>query len=159
MAIHKCRTCGAAASNSWWCPPCKAKQQPEKKPKAGARALSTTERGLGAEHQKARRAALKAHRGGDPCGHCGHPMYVDQGLDLDHQVPRALGGEHGPRHLAHAWCNRSAGGRLSGALRRAARAAAAQPATTSTEPNTEIGCTYCGRPSCRHSLGYTSRCW
>jgi 5-methylcytosine-specific restriction endonuclease McrA len=45
-------------------------------------------------------------------------MYPWQDLDLDHVTPRALGGAGGPAMLSHRWCNRAAGARLGGRLRR-----------------------------------------
>jgi len=70
-------------------------------------ARSTTERGYGYQHRKARTAALKALRDGDPCSRCGGPMFHGQQLDLDHTDDRS-----GYLGLAHAGpCNRSAGAR------------------------------------------------
>lgn len=84
------------------------------------RRRTTTEQGLGWEHQQARAAALpKAWD--TPCPYCGKLMLRGQNLDLDHQVARALGGHHGPRRMAHAHCNRSAGGKLGAQLRQARR--------------------------------------
>ncbi|SCL32029.1 hypothetical protein GA0070616_4376 [Micromonospora nigra] len=86
---------------------------------------TTTEQGLGWEHQQARAKALpKAW--GQPCPYCGQPMLQGQDLDLDHAQPRALGGHHGPRRMAHAHCNRAAGSRLGAQLRRARRATTTQ---------------------------------
>lgn len=78
-------------------------------------AATTTERGLGWAHQQERQRALARLQPGAPCPLCGHPMHPRQRLDLDHSVPRALGGR-GPRRLAHARCNRQAGQRLGIAL-------------------------------------------
>lgn len=78
---------------------------------------TTTESGLGWRQQQERAAALGALDPGEPCPLCGYPMYhPEQRLDLDHSVPRALGGD-GPRRLALARCNRRAGGRLGNQLR------------------------------------------
>ena len=82
--------------------------------------LPNLQRGLGWEHVKARKAALKALRPGQPCPYCGGGMWNDARygwlgrLDLDHLVMRAFGGAGGPTQLAHARCNRSVGGRLGG---------------------------------------------
>lgn len=68
----------------------------------------TTTRGYGHQHQRARKAALKALRDGDPCTRCHQPMWRAQAaqLDLDHTEDRgAYAG------LAHATCNRAAGAR------------------------------------------------
>lgn len=94
---------------------------------------STTERGLGWDHQKRRAAALKVFREGEPCPLCGYPMSRRQRLDLDHVTPRVLGGTDGPSRMAHATCNRRAGAVLGNRLRgrqwtRAPRPAAVEPA-------------------------------
>lgn len=76
---------------------------------------STTERGYGWTHQQLRAqliADLAAHPG-QPCGRCGHPMYVEQQPHLDHTEDRT-----GYRGLAHADCNRVAGARKGGRIRR-----------------------------------------
>jgi 5-methylcytosine-specific restriction endonuclease McrA len=112
MAVHKCRGCGTPVSNTWRCDPCKGRESGRAVSTPAQRPLTTTERGLGGAHQAARRAAMKALRDGDPCALCGHGMHRDQALDLDHAIPRALGGADGPLRLAHARCNRSAGARL-----------------------------------------------
>lgn len=84
---------------------------------------TTTEAGYGWTHQKARAAAVAAHRDGAPCPMCGRPMFKADGLHLDHETPIALGGTGGDGRLVHARCNMSHGGRLSGRLRRARRVA------------------------------------
>lgn len=72
--------------------------------------LTTSQRGYGYHHQRRRSAALRALVPGTPCPYCGHPMYSDMELDLDHADPLAYGGDpRGPRRLAHAPCNRRAG--------------------------------------------------
>lgn len=70
---------------------------------------SSTARGLGAEHRRAR-AALLPYAYGKPCPLCGEVMAKGQALDLDHVVPRAHGGHvrDGVR-ITHASCNRSRG--------------------------------------------------
>jgi 5-methylcytosine-specific restriction endonuclease McrA len=83
---------------------------------------TTTQAGLGYAHQKARAAALAALRDGTPCPYCGHPMYRTQRLELDHVIPRALGGIGGQTRLTHALCNRRMGGRLGGRMRARQRA-------------------------------------
>jgi hypothetical protein len=73
---------------------------------------TTTERGLGADHQADKKRLLAALRDGEPCWRCGQPMYRTQKLDRDHVIDRVLGGAQGPAVLSHASCNRAAGGRL-----------------------------------------------
>lgn len=79
-----------------------------------ARKGTTTMRGYGWTHIKARRAALAAWQPGQPCAHCGQPMwerwmYDSHGrrisaLDLGHTTDRTayIG-------LAHRYCNRAEG--------------------------------------------------
>lgn len=69
---------------------------------------TTTQRGLGWEHQKQRKRLLAKHRDGDLCDYCGEPMYKSQPLQADHTQPRSLGGTVADR-LLHAWCNESRG--------------------------------------------------
>jgi hypothetical protein len=101
---------------------------------------TTTQRGLGAEHQALRKHKLAVLVDGTPCRRCGHPMYHPTRcrycnrrgcffctLDLGHpdDAPRVLtqgGADHtrpsvGGRELEHRHCNRSAGTRLGNALR------------------------------------------
>ena len=72
---------------------------------------TTSERGYGYEHQKLR-AALLPYAYGKPCPHidtdplCPGLMQPGQDLDLDHTDDRAA-----YRGMAHASCNRRAGGR------------------------------------------------
>jgi hypothetical protein len=82
------------------------------------RARGTTEqRGLGSEHRKARADHLAAYVEGQPCVLCGRPLLgPGAGHDLEHEVPRALGGR-APRGLAHRHCNRSAGAAFGNRLR------------------------------------------
>jgi hypothetical protein len=82
---------------------------------------TTTERGLGWEHQQARALALAKLKPGTPCPYCSQGMYRDQALDLDHQVPRVYGGAKGPRRLAHATCNRRDGQAIGIARRKRVR--------------------------------------
>ena len=96
---------------------------------------TTTQRGLGAEHQAARRRAL-AHltaNPGQPCLRCGQPMTINMPLDYDHQLPRALGGASGPRALAHRHCNRSHGARLGNKLRASQRPASSHVSVVSEQ--------------------------
>lgn len=83
-------------------------------PRTYAPKLTTTQRGYGHKHQKARRAYVEAFRSGDPCARCGDPMVGDASLfDLDHTDDRT-----GYLGLSHRECNRSVqrkkmGGRTS----------------------------------------------
>lgn len=81
-------------------------------------ARTTTQRGYGYTHERARAEALRAFVEGRPCPMCGKPMYTSQGLDLDHVTPMALGGaKDGPKRLVHRSCNRRAGAVLTNARR------------------------------------------
>lgn len=80
-----------------------------------------TERGLGWDHQKERQRAKDLLVDGTPCGLCSRGMYHWQALDLDHKIPRALGGIGGPTRLVHRKCNRRAGARLGNKMRRRTR--------------------------------------
>jgi hypothetical protein len=80
---------------------------------------TTTQRGYGWSHQKARAKALDDLVDGEPCPFCGEAMAGDMDLDYDHYPPLAMGGTpDGPRRLAHSSCNRRAGQAIS-ARRRA----------------------------------------
>jgi 5-methylcytosine-specific restriction endonuclease McrA len=90
---------------------------------------TTTQRGLGHTHQKARAAAVIALQDGQPCPRCGRPMWRSQAryLDLDHIIPRSMGGTGGPAVLAHRWCNRAAGARITNQKRRTVTARQGTP--------------------------------
>lgn len=68
---------------------------------------TTTERGLGWDHQK-RRAKLMQFAIGTICELCGELILPGQKLHLDHSTPRAHGGQHGDR-IVHGECNDRAG--------------------------------------------------
>lgn len=86
----------------------------------------TTARGYGQAHRNIRASLLNAWKPGDPCARCGQPMWyrwmrdkhgrkisaIDLG-HLDGDKTRYQGLEHATQ------CNRAAGGRRSGQLRRA----------------------------------------
>lgn len=84
---------------------------------------TTSERGLGSEHQKAR-AVLLPLAYGRQCPLCGRQMTKSTPLHLDHKKSRALGGtgEMTNLQMVHARCNlRKAGlqfGRLGASARR-----------------------------------------
>ena len=80
----------------------------------------TAERGLGGEHQKARRLLLPLAYGQE-CPLCGRVMLEGQHLDLDHVIPRVMGGAGGPVRIAHRSCNRRLGARLGNRMRGARR--------------------------------------
>jgi hypothetical protein len=96
------------------------------------RYATTAERGLGAEHVADKKRLLARHRDGDLCWRCGQPMYKTQALERDHVIDRALGGISGPAVLAHASCNRSAGGKLRHQLYPETSRRPAPPATCKT---------------------------
>ena len=72
---------------------------------------TTTQRGLGWDHQKKRAVLLAVHRDGTPCWWCARPMFRDkqrnfdgQALAADHEIARANGGTEAGR-LLHGSCN------------------------------------------------------
>lgn len=93
--------------------------------------LTTTQRGLGWKHQRARARLLAKHRDGTPCPRCGKPMYRTQNLDAGHSKDRALHGPHVEAdRLEHRRCNRAAGAALGNQLRHVRRTAGAQVSKT-----------------------------
>jgi hypothetical protein len=105
---------------------------------------TTTQRGLGAEHQALRKHKLAALVDGTPCRRCGHPRYHPKRcpycqrhgcffciLDLGHSddTPRFLARNladharpiHGQCELEHRHCNRKAGAKLLNKLKRRRR--------------------------------------
>ncbi len=73
-----------------------------------ARRKSTTQRGLGHDHQKQRERLLARLVDGTPCEWCNQPMTREMELDADHRLARSRGGRRADR-LLHASCNRSRG--------------------------------------------------
>lgn len=95
---------------------------------------TTTERGLGWQHQRKREALLAVHRDGAPCWWCSRPMYRDktrnfdgQALAADHIQARANGGTVAGR-LLHGSCNSSRGDGSRDAQRPAASTDGGEPA-------------------------------
>ena len=93
--------------------------------------LTTTQRGLGYDHQRTRRERLAQLRDGDPCPRCGGPMFRGQYLDLDDFPGRVFGGPQ-VKLLAHRSCNRRAGARQRELAKRRAQSPVmvTSPATT-----------------------------
>jgi len=111
---------------------------PGGRPRKTPEGSRTTARGYGAEHQKARAAALAALlEGVDRCPFCQQAMFRRQALDYDHVLPISQGGKDGPRRLSHASCNRSAGGKL-----RHGKGAASRPSHFSASWD-ELRCSGC----------------
>lgn len=66
---------------------------------------STTARGYGSDHAKARKAAAATHQPTDPCTRCGKPLGpMGPWLHYDHNAQRT-----GYLGFAHSSCNRQAG--------------------------------------------------
>lgn len=89
---------------------------------------STTERGLGADHQRKRREALAKLRDGDPCARClargvYHPLYRAMPaslLDLDDFPPRSVALRMGitpVKALSHRRCNRRHGAKITNTIK------------------------------------------
>ena|SRR6185437_5022035 len=95
-----------------------------------ARKGTTTQRGYGRPHQFLREQRLAAYRPGDPCAHCGSPItwplpltkIARQYIDLPHTADRSgyLPG------LAHRYCNRRDGQRVTTAILHAKRGTVAR---------------------------------
>ena len=69
--------------------------------------LTTTQRGYGSSHQKARAQAAAQHHPSDPCSRCGHPLGpMGHWLHYDHRDDRSgyLGFSHGKRPCP--WCGK-----------------------------------------------------
>ena len=112
--------------------------------------LTTTQRGLGYDHQSARERALASLKDGDLCARCQrrgihHPMYRhlviwkdgkprSPWLDLDDFPGRTFGG---PQIKLLSWrrCNRSAGAALSTPLRLARLRAALTVRNSAPSPS------------------------
>lgn len=80
-----------------------------------AKARTTTERGLGWDHQQQRRRLLLSHIDGTPCWWCGRPMYREptrnwdhRALHADHSTSRANGGRKADRLMCDT-CNKQRG--------------------------------------------------
>ena len=76
---------------------------------------TTTAKGLGWTHQKARARLLNRHVDGTRCAWCGKPMFKDaarnhdrRALHADHEQPRSRGGTTATR-LLHGSCNEARG--------------------------------------------------
>lgn len=75
---------------------------------------TTTQRGLGWDHQKQRDRLIRAHVDGTICWWCGLPMFKTQRLEADHSLPRSQGGTKADR-LLHGYnqngsrCNQERG--------------------------------------------------
>lgn len=79
-----------------------------------ASAKTTTQRGLGWQHQKQREYLLVHHVDGTICFWCGLPMFKTQKLEADHSQARSQGGSKADR-LLHGYnqlgnrCNQERG--------------------------------------------------
>lgn len=69
---------------------------------------TTTEKGLGWDHQQVAKELKRVHVEGTICWWCGEPMYLSQGLAADHSKARAKGGTKADR-LLHGPCNSARG--------------------------------------------------
>ncbi len=70
--------------------------------------LTTTQKGLGWEHQKQVARLKRLHIDGTPCWWCGDAMHLGQDLHGDHTPSRAHGGTKADR-LMHGPCNKQRG--------------------------------------------------
>lgn len=70
---------------------------------------TTTQRGLGWQHQRQRAALLRCHVDGTLCWWCGKPMYRSQELAADHSTARTHGSHRLADRLLHRKCNEQRG--------------------------------------------------
>ena len=96
-------------STGYKCRDCANEIQRRKRARRG----STTQRGLGAEHQRLGKQVLREE---SLCWLCGEPARPNDPLEVDHVIPRSEGGATTREnlHTAHRSCNRSRGGRARG---------------------------------------------
>lgn len=83
------------------CPPCQQAHGQQTERQRAQQRGGTARRGYGGAHRKTRERLLAQWQPGQPCAHCGKPMWDKTGLDLAHTADRS-----GYRGLAHAECNR-----------------------------------------------------
>ena len=79
------------------CITCQRKQYRQRDQQRG----NATQRGYDSQHRKIRQQLLASFEPGQPCAHCGKPLWSKRNLDLAHTADRT-----GWRGLAHAECNR-----------------------------------------------------
>lgn len=116
--VKSCAWCGDAFDSHWgskYCSPiCRevgSRAKSRERKKFYPKTQTSTERGYGTPHRRARTELLADFTPGTPCGFCDEPMFEDQLLDLDHSDPAArLRQEPGDR-LTHRSCNRRDGAR------------------------------------------------
>jgi hypothetical protein len=110
----------------------------------------------GRRHRDLRARALASFRDGQACVRCYKPMHSSEDIDLDHD-------DDDPtkyRGLAHATCNRAAGGAIGGATT-AERYFGKGPGskTLNVPRRPAIACTSCTNPRCWRGVGWNSVCW
>ncbi|MFI6883382.1 HNH endonuclease signature motif containing protein [Streptosporangium canum] len=89
------------------CPMCTSRQEQARDAARG----TTTQRGLGADHQAAARVVLA---NAELCVVCGQPPTADDPLEAGHIIPRVRGGTNDITNYRaeHRSCNRSQGADL-----------------------------------------------
>ncbi|MCK0517881.1 hypothetical protein [Williamsia sp. DF01-3] len=117
---------------------------------ASTRTKTTTQKGLGYDHQRQAARLKRTHVDGTPCWWCNKPMYLEaernwdrEVLAADHTHTRATGGTKADR-LLHGRCNKQRGDGSRDHLR---------PAITGESP-TETAKTPAGR-----LVGHTAMNW
>ena len=102
MPRRECLDCRTLTTNGSRCPTCTAA-------KSRARG-TTTQRGLGWDHQQ---AAAQILNGAELCAHCGQPGTEADPLEAGHRTARANGGSNDITNYQpeHRSCNRSKGAR------------------------------------------------
>jgi hypothetical protein len=106
MPQRECLDCRTLTTNGSRCPTCTAARSRVRDQQRG----TTTQRGLGWDHQKAAALILD---GAEVCGRCGQPGTDTDPLEAGHRTARANGGTNDLSNYRpeHRSCNRAAGSR------------------------------------------------
>ena len=105
MPVKPGLSCGKLSQNSR-CEPCRLAYQRARENRRG----TITERGLGWEHQKARKAILDKVGPITACPHCDAPIDASNPITGEHGIPRVDGGTE-VTELICRLCNSASGGR------------------------------------------------
>ncbi|AYB69424.1 HNH endonuclease [Mycobacterium phage Gancho] len=108
--------------------------------RSGGVRKTTTQKGLGHDHQENRRRLLTRHTDGRPCWWCGKPMFKQadrnwdgHALEADHTKSRSQHGNSRADRLLHKTCNIQRGDGTHDDQRPTLIAAVQQTPTTTTD--------------------------
>lgn len=106
MPQCECLDCRTLTRHGTRCPRCAAVKERARDQQRG----TTTQRGLGWDHQQAAKLILA---GAELCAHCGQPATPNDPLEAGHEQARANGGTNDLANYRpeHRSCNRSKGSR------------------------------------------------